>query len=132
MTILKKNPHCVTCEKKLIGRQRSHCSKKCKNKHTNLNNASYIRQRKRGTKRKLKLIELKGGGCEICGYNKNLAVLTFHHVDPKTKLFNLELRNIANYKWEKILTESKGCKLLCHNCHHEIHHPEFDLKKLLT
>ena len=49
---------------------------------------SYARQRRRGIKRKLKLVELKGGCCEICSYDKNLAVLTFHHSDPKTKLFN--------------------------------------------
>tara|TARA_R110000824_G_scaffold288652_1_gene477106 strand:- start:324 stop:644 length:321 start_codon:yes stop_codon:yes gene_type:complete len=93
--------------------------------------APYARQRRRGIKRKLKLIELKGGGCEICGYSKNLAVLTFHHTDPNTKLFNVELNNIANHKWQKVLKESKKCQLLCHNCHHEIHHPDLSLKKLL-
>ncbi len=51
--------------------------------------ASYARQRRRGIKRKLKLVELKGGCCEICGYDKNLAVLTFHHTDLKTKKFNV-------------------------------------------
>lgn len=94
--------------------------------------ASYARQRRRGIKRKLKLVELKGGCCEICSYDKNLAVLTFHHSDPKTKLFNVELKNIANHKWESVLFEANKCQLLCQNCHQELHHPEFSFKKLLT
>jgi len=93
--------------------------------------ASYARQRRRGIKRKLKLIELKGGSCEICGYKKNLTALTFHHINPETKLFNVEMRNIANYNWDKVLIETNKCQLLCHNCHHELHHPEFCIKKLM-
>ena len=93
---------------------------------------SYARQRRRGIKRKLNLVKLKGGCCEICGYNKNLTALTFHHVDPSTKSFNVEMRNIANYEWNRVLKESNKCQVLCHNCHHELHHPEFNLKKLLT
>ena len=92
---------------------------------------SYARQRRRGIKRKLNLVELKGGCCAICGYNKNLTALTFHHINSDTKLFNVEMRNIANYEWSKVLKEAKKCQLLCHNCHHELHHPSLDIKKLL-
>lgn len=126
---IPKYSNCCYCGNKLIGRQRIYCSKKCKDKQERKNNPSYIRQRKRGINRKLKLIQLKGGKCEICGYDKNIASLTFHHIDPKTKFFNVELRNIANYKWSKVLNESAKCRLLCHNCHHEIHNPEFDKEK---
>ena len=77
-------------------------------------------------------VKLKGGCCEICGYKKNLTALTFHHINPDKKLFNVEMRNIANYNWNKVLKEADQCQLLCHNCHHELHHPEFNLKKLLT
>lgn len=31
--------------------------------------------------RKRKLVELKGGKCEICGYNKCIEALEFHHLD---------------------------------------------------
>ena len=132
--MIKKGIHtnCIVCDAKLKGQQRKFCSRRCKNKNGNLNNASYIRQQKRGTKRKLKIVKLKGGCCEICGYNKNLAVLTFHHIDPNTKLFNVELKNIANHKWESVLSEANKCQLLCQNCHQELHHPDFSLKKLLT
>ena len=124
--------NCVICDIQLEGQQRKFCSQKCKNKNSSLNNASYIRQQKRGIKRKLNLVKLKGGCCEICGYKKNLTALTFHHINPDKKLFNVEMRNIANYNWNKVLKEADQCQLLCHNCHHELHHPEFNLKKLLT
>lgn len=29
----------------------------------------------------------RGGKCEHCGYNKNLAVLEFHHKNPEEKEF---------------------------------------------
>jgi hypothetical protein len=133
--IIPKYSDCYNCGKKLIGRQRIYCSKKCKDRQERKNNPSYRRQRNRGIKRKLKLIETKGGSCELCGYDKNISSLTFHHIDPQQKSFNVELRNIANYDWSKVLNESSKCMLLCHNCHHELHHPEFNkesLKKSLT
>jgi hypothetical protein len=61
-------------------------------------------------------------GCEICGYNKNFASLTFHHKDPKIKEVSwtkLKLRSI-----DKIENELEKCQLICNNCHGEIHHPE--------
>ena len=130
--IIPKYKTCQTCGKKLIGRQRVNCSTKCKNKKGNITSPSYKRQRNRGINRKLKLVKLKGGCCEICGYKKNLTALTFHHINPNTKSFNVEMRNIANYEWNRVLKESNKCQLLCHNCHHELHHPQFNLKKLLT
>ena len=124
--------NCVVCDAKLKGQQRKFCSRKCKDKNWHTIEPAYARQRRRGIKRKLKLVELKGGCCEICSYDKNLAVLTFHHTNPKTKLFNVELNSIANYNWKKVLEESNKCQLLCQNCHQELHHPDFFLKKLLT
>ena len=124
--------HCLKCGTKLKGQQRKFCRRRCKEQHGAIRNPSYRRQRNRGIKRKLKLVELKGGCCEICGYKKNLAVLTFHHINPATKLFDIQLNNIANYKWERALAEASKCQLLCHNCHNELHHPDFDMKNLLT
>lgn len=34
---------------------------------------------------KLKAVEYKGGKCEICGYNKCIDALEFHHLDPQKK-----------------------------------------------
>lgn len=127
---LPKYINCLSCGKELIGRQRSFCSRKCKDKHGNIDNPSYIRQKKRGIRRKLKLVELKGGCCQKCGYNKNLAVLTFHHIDPNQKLFCIQSRNISNYNFDKVLAEADKCELLCHNCHHETHYPDFNMNEL--
>ena len=64
------------------------------------------------------------GGCEKCGYNKNDAAQEFHHLDSKTKSFQLDLRSLSNRKWLAIAEEAKKCILLCSNCHAELHNPE--------
>jgi hypothetical protein len=128
---LAKYDDCIVCDEPLTGRQRKYCCKECKDKSERLKNPSYKRQRKRGIDRKLELIKIKGGYCEKCGYSKNLSALTFHHVDPKDKSFNVEMRNIANHDWEIVLEEANKCELLCHNCHHETHNPDLDIKNLL-
>lgn len=88
------------------------------------NKKYYLRQTQRGWLRKQHLIEVKGGGCEKCGYNKCSRCLSFHHRDPKKKKFNLDLRNIGNYRWEVVLDEFEKCDLLCMNCHGEHHDSE--------
>ena len=45
--------------------------------------------RKRRKKLKIKAIEYKGGKCNVCGYNKNVNALEFHHINPKTKSFGI-------------------------------------------
>ena len=87
---------------------------------------SYEYQKLRGIKRKLYLIELRGGCCEKCGYCKNISALDFHHKDPNDKESSLDMRHLSNSTMEKILTEFAKCKVLCANCHREEHHPELD------
>ena len=75
--------------------------------------------------RKILMVNEFGGKCEICGYNKNFASLTFHHINPRVKEVSwtkLKLRSM-----DKIRKELKKCQLLCRNCHGEIHHPELAL-----
>ena len=114
---------CVQCGNRLNGRQRKYCSRKCKNTALNTNLQSYQAQQKRGRKRKLKLIELKGRQCDKCGYSKNFAALEFHHINSVEKLFQLDLRSLSNRKWDAILIEADKCLLLCSNCHAELHNP---------
>ena len=38
---------------------------------------------------KLKAVELKGGKCQICGYNKCVDALDFHHLDEGSKSFGI-------------------------------------------
>lgn len=120
---------CVVCSKPISGQKIMYCSNACKQKHhyyrikeqTN----TYHSQTIRSLKRKLELIELKGGKCEICGYDKNLSALQFHHRDPTKKELKLDVRTLGNNKMEKILKEFEKCDLVCSNCHFEIHNKEY-------
>jgi hypothetical protein len=38
---------------------------------------------------KEEIIQLMGGGCIKCGYNKCLSALEFHHIETKTKIDNI-------------------------------------------
>jgi hypothetical protein len=70
-------------------------------------------------RRKLKsrAVKHKGGACCICGYDKSLDALQFHHTDKNQKDFALS----RAYSWEVIVQELEKCILVCSNCHHEIH-----------
>ena len=61
-----------------------------------------------------------GGKCEICGYNKCIDALVFHHKDPSEKDFGLAQNGIM-HDWKEYLAEAKKCMLLCANCHAEEH-----------
>src|SRR3989344_8353294 len=75
---------------------------------------------KRRRKIKAMAIEYKGGKCNICGYNKYAGALDFHHIDEKTKKFDLSSKGLTR-SWEKTKVEVEKCLLLCANCHREIH-----------
>jgi hypothetical protein len=113
---------CLNCESSLTGKQVKWCSEKCKHTYANSQHQSYQAQQQRGKDRKLELIKMKGGCCEICGYSKSIAALSFHHLDPSTKKFNLDMRSLSNRKWEHSLKEASKCQLVCANCHMELHH----------
>lgn len=119
---INNNMKCLICEKSLEGRQKKFCSSKCKSMLANNKLQNYQAQQTRGKIRKKKLIEMKGGCCEKCGYNKSLAALSFHHLNPNLKKFQLDIRNLSNRKWEMIIEEFNECELLCFNCHMELHH----------
>ncbi len=71
-----------------------------------------------------------GGGCSMCGYNKNLSALEFHHLIPAEKNFQIDTRKIAGSSVGKINEELKKCILLCANCHQELHHPQLNMEVL--
>ena len=84
----------------------------------------YEAQQRRAWSRKLELIRMMGGKCSCCGYNKNIAALEFHHLNPSEKDFQLDSRHLSNTSMERIMEESKKCILLCSNCHKELHYPD--------
>jgi hypothetical protein len=82
----------------------------------------------KGIEKKLELIKLFGGKCELCGYNKNIAAFDFHHKDPDTKNFEIKVQFLKYKNDDEILEEAKKCMLLCANCHRELHNPFMDIE----
>ena len=118
---------CIVCGNPFRGRQTKYCSPQCKNKALQ----SYPAQKHRGLTRKLMLVKARGSSCSICGYDKNLAALIFHHT-TQDKQFKLDMRSLSNRTFEAVLAESKKCILICHNCHAELHNPDLDLASLFN
>ena len=85
------------------------------------------KRRSSETRRELKqkAVAYKGGGCEVCGYDRCLAALTFHHRDPDKKDFGIsDLMSIL--QWKNLKKELDKCALLCSNCHYEVHNGLID------
>lgn len=76
----------------------------------------------RRRKNKEELVKYKGGKCEICGYDKCIDALEFHHLNPDEKEFGISNGNIKSLN--KLKKEVDKCILVCSNCHHEIHYKE--------
>ena len=75
-------------------------------------------------KLKKQAVEYKGGKCEICGYDKSISALDFHHIDPTEKEF--EISRMLKGTFNTIKSELDKCMLLCANCHREIHSTDYD------
>lgn len=69
---------------------------------------------------KCRLVAIKGGKCQRCGYDRYIGALAFHHRDPTKKVFPVGGNH--NRSWEANVAEANKCDLLCHNCHAEVHH----------
>ncbi len=96
--------------------------KECKRKKltdSEKKSENYKRLKSFRSKNKEKAVEYKGGKCIICGYNRCISALEFHHLDPKEKDFSIS--NNCNRAWYKIKIELDKCILVCSNCHREIH-----------
>ena len=79
---------------------------------------------KRNQSIKGKIVDYKGGKCSICGYNKCLAALELHHLNPEEK--DPDYNKLKDGKFELYKLEADKCVLLCANCHREVHS---DLRK---
>jgi 5-methylcytosine-specific restriction endonuclease McrA len=148
------NTTCKYCGKKIYRRpdtlkkDNNFCSVACRNRHysgeksfawkggrvkTDLRRKNKIK-RDRGKDKlrivlyKKRAVELLGGKCCICGYDKCIASLQFHHVNPKNK--STDIKSIICCSWSRIMFELEKCVLLCSNCHEEYHYLQ-RRKKLL-
>ena len=64
------------------------------------------------------LVAEGGGACAVCGYERTVVNLHFHHVDPAEKSFSV---NTARGKaLDAFRAEAAKCVLVCANCHGEI------------
>ena len=70
---------------------------------------------------KRKLVNLFGGKCCLCGYDKYVSALEFHHIDDSEKEFNIGSRINSCEFSDKMLEEIRKCVLLCSNCHRAYH-----------
>ncbi len=126
-SVMKQESNCIVCGTVLHGKQTKFCSLLCKNRY----HQSYSAQKNRGVTRKLDLVRAAGGRCSICGYNRNLAALAFHHSDSAEKDFKLDMRSLSNRTLQSVMVELDKCILVCQNCHAELHNPQLDLGSLL-
>jgi hypothetical protein len=70
-------------------------------------------------KKKQKAVQLLGGKCQICGYDKHYKMFEFHHKNPQNKDFAISAKLAWGFK--RIKKELLKCALLCPNCHREVH-----------
>jgi hypothetical protein len=65
------------------------------------------------------LVNEAGGRCQLCGYDRYIGALEFHHLDPATKNFGLSIRGLTP-AIAALRVEAQKCVLLCSNCHAEV------------
>ena len=75
--------------------------------------------------RKTNLVHICGDKCCLCGYNKSIAALEFHHIEPADKNYGISSKGTCrNIRAD--IDEIKKCILLCANCHREVENGEYD------
>ena len=113
---------CEICENKFETKSstRIYCYE-CSGESTRNNNETRKHQKTilRNNMKK-QAVKLLGGKCCICGYNKCIDALEFHHKDPSIKEFKLGSGNTMS--WKEYKAEALKCMLVCSNCHKEIHY----------
>lgn len=117
-----KGNSCRVCGK-LIAGNKNFCSNDCREIIYTKNrlerakkSGSYVISWRQRTK--LRAIAYKGGCCQICGYDKSVRALQFHHLNSGEKDFNISK---VTKSWQTVKSELDKCILLCSNCHAEVH-----------
>lgn len=101
-------PHHGETEFSLEGRGYYRC-KRCR--------SEAVTRRRQKVKRIL--AQEAGGQCFVCGYDRCIGALEFHHLHPAEKRLGLSYGGFA-YAIATLREEAKKCVLLCANCHAEV------------
>jgi transposase-like protein len=62
------------------------------------------------------LVREAGGSCRLCGFDRYIGALHFHHLDPGRKVFSVSREGVTR-SLERTREEVRKCVLLCANCH---------------
>lgn len=76
-------------------------------------------------RKKIDVVKHFGGKCCVCGYDRCINALEFHHVENKQESPSYV---IMRWSWERAKKELEKCVLVCSNCHREIHYKVLDEK----
>lgn len=88
-------------------------------------NSCHVADRRKAIK--VLLVLEAGGKCIICGYDRCIRALEFHHLDSSTKEFNLAGNKTIGLA--KMRKEAEKCVLLCANHHREVEEGLIDLPR---
>jgi hypothetical protein len=72
------------------------------------------------------LVAESGGACVLCGYDRSVRALEFHHLDPRHKAFGIGTTGTTR-SLQRLRAETAKCVLLCSNCHAEVESGEAQL-----
>jgi hypothetical protein len=62
---------------------------------------------------------LEGGRCQLCGYDRFIGALSFHHMNPDTKRLPVSMSGVT-LALDFLREEARRCVPLCANCHAEV------------
>jgi hypothetical protein len=112
---------CVSCGREYVHNWRKgHTRQVCNSCRTNRGGRAARRLLKQ------RLVEQRGGRCELCGYSRSLRALCFHHRDETSKRFQFAGSHLRS--WEALTRELEKCILLCQNCHVTAHDAAFEAR----
>ena len=116
---------CIICNKKFEtkpnGNSRKYCFECSPSYPKGGSRAKTITALRQAMRREA--VKRYGGKCQLCGYDKCIDALQFHHKNPEEKKFGLAQNGII-HSWEEYLKECEKCILICANCHAELHWQE--------
>lgn len=121
----KPEGRCKSCRTP-VPASRAYCGRPCELEGIRARSRTHDEKRRQGIQSvvtwrqriKQQAVAYKGGHCQVCGYDRCIQALQFHHLDATQKDFSVSGKTMA---WERIREEIDKCVLLCANCHAELH-----------